>query len=171
MKDLDDVLVKVIALNGNEIVSKVRLQKTFYLLQAYGLLEDLNDLDFEYHHYGPYSSKLARTAEDATAEGKLKTAVRPGYHSEPYTVYLRTGNAPTVLNEHTVEKIRRALDVLKEYSGLVLEVASTIHFLRYTGETNDAVAEVKQRKPIKATDSRIQQAETMLGRLEEALTA
>ena len=167
MKNLNDVVVDVVALNDREIVTKVRFQKTFHLLQAYGFLEDLDDLDFEYHYYGPYSSKLAYAAEDAEAEGKLNTVVRPGFHSEPYTVYLSAGDAPVVLDKYRADMIRRALEVMKGNSGLVLEVASTIRFLHDTGEADDPVTEVKRRKPMKASNHRIQKAKEILDQLKE----
>jgi uncharacterized protein len=43
-------VAELIALNGGEIIGKIRLQKIAYLLEAAGLGIGL---DYDYHHYGP----------------------------------------------------------------------------------------------------------------------
>ena len=171
MKDLGGAVVDVVSLNDREIVTKVRLQKTVHLLQSYGLLSDVEELSFEYHYYGPYSTKLARTAEDLEAEKKLQIKVRQGYHSEPYTVYQSSSGSPMVLGQESAAKIRRALELMKQESSLVLEVASTIRFLRDSDRGKDAVAEVKRLKPKKASADRVRKAERLLKKLEKALAA
>ena len=66
------------------------------------------------------------------------------------------------------ERIRDKLAVMKSYSGLELEVAATIHFLKENGYGGDAVAEVKRRKPLKASEKRVERAEELLRKLELA---
>lgn len=169
MKQLGESLVDIVTLNDQEIATKVRLQKTIYLLHSYGYLEELVDPEFEYHYYGPYSAKLARAADELEATKALKTHIRQGYHSEPYTVYQSDRDAPTVLGQEMAERIRIALRLLREESSLVLEVAATIHFLRNHKSNRDAVGEVKRLKPKKASAHRIRRAERMLQNLEKSI--
>lgn len=171
MKDLGESLVDVVTLNDRKITTKIRLQKTIYLLQASGLLRGVEDPEFEYHYYGPYSAKLARAAEDMLATKKLMTDVCEGYHSEPYTIYHSGRDTPTSLSREMADKIRRALVIMMEESSLVLEVASTIRFLRDSDTDRDAVAEVKRLKPKKASAQRIRKAKKLLEKLEQEFAA
>ena len=167
MKDLGESLVDVVTLNDGKITTKIRLQKTMYLLQASGLLEEVEDPEFEYHYYGPYSAKLARAAEDMVATNVLTTDVYEGYHSEPYTVYRSDRDTPASLSREVAERIRLALVIMMEESSLVLEVASTIRFLRDSGTDRDAVTEVKRLKPKKASAQRIRKAKSLLEKLKQ----
>ena len=60
------------------------------------------------------------------------------------------------------------LKILDNFSGLELEVAATIDFLCREGYGDQAVAEVKRRKPVKASDERIKRAQELLRHLEVA---
>ena len=165
MTELSDAVADVVALYGGRLVTKIRLQKTFYFLDAAGLLPDAGDLGFEYHYYGPYSETLSIAAEDAVAGGKLSTGVVRGYHSEPYTTFESEADRPLALSDDRAEPIRRALAVCRMYSGIELEVASSIHFLRHQGY-DDPVSETRSRKPLKTTDKRIARAKTLIETLE-----
>ena len=56
------LVVGLVALNGGQLVSKIRLQKTVYLLDACGLG---SGLEFDYANFGPYSADLAQAADEA----------------------------------------------------------------------------------------------------------
>ena len=161
MKELSDVVADVVTLNDGELVTRIRLQKTFYFLETAGLLPETDDLGFGYHHYGPYSETLAFAADDAVAEKKLKAGVVRGYHSEPYTKFMSVGKELFVLSDDEAKRIAPALDACRPYSSIELEVASAIHFLGCHGY-DDAVSETKRRKPLKATDKRIAAANRLL---------
>jgi uncharacterized protein YwgA len=61
MADVNTVR-RIVKLNGGRLTGKTRLQKSAYFLESY----DVGfGLEFEYHHYGPYSEELASLAEDA----------------------------------------------------------------------------------------------------------
>jgi uncharacterized protein YwgA len=163
MNDLRDVVADVVALNDGEMITKTRLQKTFYFLQVCGLFED--DLDFEYHYYGPFSFDIARAADDAEVQDKIRTSTRPGYHSEPYTVYSSTVREKPACRSFDADRAREKLDILRDYSGLELEVAATINYLRENGYGDDAVEETKRRKPVKASEKRVERAQELSRRL------
>jgi len=165
MSDLSDLVADVVGLNGGEMVTKIRLQKTFYFLVACGLIED--DLDFEYRYYGPFSVVLARAADDAEAQSKLTSSTQPGFHSEPYTVYRRAVEAQPSGSIDSA-RVGEKLAVMRNYSGLELEVAATIHFLRDNSYGEDAIAETKRRKPVKASEARVERAISLLRGLELA---
>lgn len=73
----EDVVVNLIALHGGRLVGRTRLQKGGYLLHRCGA--DL-DLDFIYHHYGPYTFDLAAGVTDASAQGRVEEERRVGFH-------------------------------------------------------------------------------------------
>lgn len=166
MKELSDVVADTVTLNGGQLVTRIRLQKTFYFLEATGLLPDVGNLGFGYHYYGPYSENLAFAADDAVVENKLKTDVVRGYHSEPYTKFVSERDLPSALSDDEAARVRQVLDVCRRYSSIELEVASSIHFLRRHGHADDAEAETKRRKPLKATDKRIAAANRLLNSLK-----
>lgn len=56
-----DIPGLVAAVPGGELVGKVRLQKTVYLLDQLGLNSGFS---YEYHHYGRYSEELAEQVVD-----------------------------------------------------------------------------------------------------------
>lgn len=60
----DIVAALVAAAPGQKLISRVRLQKTAYLLEQLGLGRGLS---FEYYHYGPYSRDLDNAIGDAEA--------------------------------------------------------------------------------------------------------
>jgi uncharacterized protein YwgA len=160
--DIDDVVVGVVALSGGRVVGKTRLQKEIYFLQRCGLNVGL---DFDYHHFGPYSSELAQATDDAVAFERLNAENRQGYHEVPYTVYTTEEAAPKKLAGSSQGRIEEKLRVMKGYSALELEVAATIDYLREAGYGERAIAEAKTRKPLKATPDRIMRAMQLLREL------
>lgn len=168
MRQLSDMLVEVVKINDNKMVTKIRLQKTLYFLWEMGLLSGVDDPDFEYRHYGPFSEDLAFAADDAIAEEKLATETRFGHHSEPYTIFRTTEKrcAPLTTGEHA--QIRTALHVFRRYTGMEMELASSVHFLHRHGYPGDAaVNETRIRKPLKATEARLERARKLLREIEE----
>src|ERR1700719_1821770 len=125
----DRLVAEVVAAAGGQIIGRVRLQKIFYLLDRIGLE---SGFDYEYHHYGPYSSELAEAVEDATAFGHIDERIgrrsddgvsysifeKPRLASEPYLGALDHGHAAKVLKRMPAEP------------ATVLELAATIDWLR-----------------------------------------
>ena len=70
-----EIVVNLIALYGGELVGRTRLQKQAYLLHRCGGQFQLN---FVYHHYGPYSFDLADGLTDARVEGQIEIEEKPG---------------------------------------------------------------------------------------------
>ena len=167
MSDPIDVVVGLVALNGGQLVSKTRLQKTFYLLEQFGLG---TGFEFDYYHFGPFSAELAGATDDAADMGRLTTEVRPGFHEEPYTVYQSENGPPDRLSRLAAAEVREKLDVLGRYSALELEVAATILYLRENGYGDNARAETMARKPLKATEERVERASQLIQDLGVGIT-
>lgn len=168
MRQLSDMLVEVVKINHGEMVTKIRLQKTMYFLWEMRLLSGVDDPGFEYRHYGPFSEDLAFAADDAVAEGKLATEPRFGRHSEPYTIFKTTEKQRPVLALDEHARIGAALRIFRRYTGMEMELASSVHFLRGHGYPGDAaVNETRIRKPLKATDARLERARKLLREIEE----
>jgi uncharacterized protein len=156
----DDVAVSIVALNGGELVGRTRLQKTAFLLECCGME---SGLEFAYRHYGPFSVELARAWDDAEFDGRLEMVERPGFREMPYTVFTTNEAAPDCLGELSASDVQKRLASMRHYSDVVLEVAATIVYLRDL--TDDPIEEVKIRKPHKATDQRIAQANQLIKEL------
>jgi uncharacterized protein YwgA len=160
--DPETLVVGLVALNGGQLVSKIRLQKTIYLLDACGLG---SGLEFEYAKFGPYSMDLARAADDAVDSQVLGETTRQGYHAVPYSVFSTDGPVPEALGDLSAEVVQGKLELLERYSSLELEIAATVVFLRENGFDEDAIEMAKQLKPLKATDARLERAQELIGNL------
>jgi hypothetical protein len=164
MNDPIEMVASLVALNDGVLVGKVRLQKTFYLLDACGLQ---SGFDYDFHFYGPFSADLSRAADDATALGRLKFEDRFGYHEVPYRVFQASHEAvlPDGLGALSAAEVRKNLELMASYSAAQLEVAASIIFLRENGYRGDPVAETRRRKPATATVDRIAKAQRLIAEL------
>jgi uncharacterized protein YwgA len=158
-----NLLSVVLDLAGGEIVGRVRLQKIFFLLDNLGLD---SGLEYEYHHYGPYSDELADELFDATCSGLVEErhAYRL-YDGARYSVFHLTQSAPGVSGQVgglPRDEAVAFVDLFKDTDATVLELAATIVWLRDHEEVEDWEAELKTRKGSKASDARIQKATSLL---------
>ena len=156
------LVVGLVSLNGGQLVSKIRLQKTNYLLDACGLG---SEFDFDYAKFGPYSVDLARAADEAVDAEVLKEDLKQGYHAIPYSIYSTDEPAPEVLGELSADEVRKKLVLLGDYSSLELEIAATIVFLRENDYGDRAIEMTKQLKPLRATEARLKKAQDLIERL------
>lgn len=159
MIDLSDVVVGMVALNGEMMVGKTRLQKSFFLLERCGMG---SKADFEYHNFGPYSAEVAMATDDAVAAKRLLPEEKPGFHAVPYTLYSTAEPPPKFLGDLPAAEAAKKLKTMEGYSALELEVAATIMYLRDAGFGKKAVQETKLRKPVKATDERTKRAVNLI---------
>jgi uncharacterized protein YwgA len=163
--ELQELLPEIVALNrDHRIVGKTRLQKVFFLLDQCGLNSGAK---YNYHHYGPYSADITDAAEDAVLYGNLTFEERPGFYDIPYGIYEASKQPAQVANRLgslPKETVQEKLNIMSEYSAIELELAATLQFLRAEGFAR-AVEEVKQLKPAKANERRMQHAVELLRRL------
>jgi uncharacterized protein YwgA len=164
MSDSLDIIVGLVALNGGKLVGKTRLQKATYLLDACGLN---SGLDYEYHHFGPYSSDVADAADIAEVLGRLSSEEKPGFHSVPYVTYRTDEEHPLALGDMGATEITDKLSTMDRYSAIVLELAATIHYLEHFEgfSATGAQEEVRARKTAKASAERLSLANELLKKL------
>ena len=158
----EDIVVNLISMHGGELVGRTRLQKQAYLLHRCGANFDVS---FVYHHYGPYSFDLVDGVTDARAEGRVKIKEQIGSYGVPYAIFKLTGEeAPENLGDLSSAEGRTLVGKMRGVSDIVLELAATIVFLREEGgyPGDQAIKETKARKPLKATDQRIDRALALL---------
>ena len=158
--------VNIVQLNGGKIVGKTRLQKTFYFLEIYNLGLGL---DFQYHHYGPYSEELSLAIDDALALKELSLEWKIGTNA-PYAVFSATAQhaeEKSPLNDNRA----KILSVLDNYDSISLELAATADFLSRVGYEADPWSETKIRKSTKATDDKVEKAKRLLSDLQGIVAA
>jgi uncharacterized protein len=153
------------AANG-EIVGKVRLQKTVYLLDQLGMGSGFS---YEYHHYGPYSAELARTIDDWVFFDEIEETVKRRADGVPYSVFSLPGDhrrqQPEMLGNLPFERAGDALELMQVQDATVLELASTIHWLTTVEHVDDWQKELVRRKGVKTKGGRVEKATQLLAAL------
>jgi uncharacterized protein len=161
----DRLVAEVIATAGGQIVGRVRLQKIFYLLDRMGLE---SGFDYEYHHYGPYSSELAEAVEDATAFGQIDERIgRRAYDGVSYSIFENPRvKSETYLGALDRDYAAKVLNRMQAEPATVLELAATIDWLRSQEQVSNWRWELVRRKGAKAERSRVERAERLLRDLD-----
>jgi uncharacterized protein len=167
MTTADRLIADVLAVAGEPIVGRVRLQKIFYLLEQRGLGSGLH---FHYHHYGPYSRELDGALDRAQAmQGVEEKIAYRQVDGMPYSVFsLR--EKPVARHLSAVgglpsEEVRCLVGMMTTRSSTVLELAATIHWLRTTEKVADWKKELGRRKGAKAEKGRMDEAVRLLEEL------
>ncbi|UYN94556.1 MAG: hypothetical protein KIT25_21390 [Enhydrobacter sp.] len=160
----EKLVTEIVTLNADKkLVGKTRLQKTFYLLDQLGMN---SDAEFDYHHYGPYSEDVASAAEMATLLYDFEADERrSGARDVTYVVYSSKEKQPKALGNLSQDRAKAALTSMASVSDVVLELAATMVFLRNNGYEKDFVDEVRERKPLKATEDRLRRAQDLIKEL------
>jgi uncharacterized protein len=151
------LVAEVVRAAGGPVYGRVRLQKMFYLLDRIGLG---SGLDYDYHHYGPYSADLTEEIKDAVAFGFIQeTPTRRVSDGVPYSIFERPnverGASLGRLDWRTSE---RALVRMQAESATVLELAATIDWLKTREDFADWQHELLRRKGAKADKGRVERA-------------
>lgn len=154
-------IAQVLAAANGEIVGRVRLQKIVYLLEQLGLGSGFR---YSYHHYGPYSEDLFVAAQkEEFLEKTITEAISPSNYGGTYSVFkLVNGIQPTHVGCLEADKARESTSKMMKVNSVVLELAATIHWLKEKEHISDWKNELARRKPSKASQSNVEQAETLL---------
>lgn len=160
----EKLVTEIVALNEDKkLVGKTRLQKTFYLLDQLGMN---SGAEFDYHHYGPYSADVASAAEMATLLYDFEAEERhSGARGVSYVAYSSKEEQPKNLGGLPKAQAAAALASMASVSDVVLELAATMVFLQKNGYAKDFVEEVRERKPLKATEDRLDRAQKLIKKL------
>lgn len=154
------LVAQIVALNGGKLIGKTRLQKTVYLLEECGMD---GGFFFDYHNFGPFSVELASATDVAQFSKKIKIREKRGYHDVPYSIFETGEPSPKKLGALTAKSAKSLLKLMDAVTANDLEIAATLHFVNseYDGEV-DADDEVRELKPVKATDERLDRAHSLL---------
>ena len=161
----EEIVVNLIKLHGGELVGRTRLQKEAYLLHRCGANFGLV---FTYHHYGPYSFDLADGLIDAHVEERVEIEERLGSYGIRYAIFRSREDVEMGgnLGDLSSDRGRSLLEKMQGVSDIVLELAATVVYLREEGGYGqESMDETKARKPLKATEERMDQALALLNDL------
>ncbi len=159
----EDIVAAIVSAAGGRLVSRVRLQKTAYLLDQLGLN---SGFDYEYHHYGPYSRDLDNAVLDAWAFDLVDESFgRRESDGARYSIFSLKPDA-NVKDEALGELGRaRAAALIQKFANTnvtVLELAATIDWLWRQEKCRDWRAEVTKRKGAKVQGGRLERAVELL---------
>jgi uncharacterized protein YwgA len=168
MVEREDLVTAVIAVAPERrLTSRVRLQKTVYLLDRFNFD---SGFAFDYHHYGPYSRDLDNAAADAKAfkliEERIEHRVSDG---ASYSAFSTTKEpAPEAFGRLGCDKARDLVGLFARTNVTVLELAATIDWLWRFEKVSDWREEVTRRKNAKIGGGRLQRAIDLLVELSIA---
>jgi len=156
-------LEELLSASGGQVIGRVRLQKTTYLLDALGAK---SGFFFSYHHYGPYSDDLSDFVErNSLAQNSwILEENRTSQSGLGYSSYSLTENVqePPKVGALSIDVVRDVLARLNDSSSTVIELASTIHWLKKREGIEDWADELKARKGAKTEGGRQESAEALL---------
>ncbi len=163
MIEPEEKIAAVVDAAGGKLVSRVRLQKTIYLLDQLGFNSDFG---YEYHHYGPYSRELDIATSDAKALGVVREDIRhrtsDGASYSQFTLL-----EPNSSKEEAFGTLgrTRAAELARKFADThvtVLELAATVDWLWRHERCADWRAEICLRKPLKLGRGRLDRAIDLL---------
>lgn len=150
------IATKIVKDAGGNLVGRTRLQKVAYLMQLAGLLDDLG---FDYRHFGPFSEDLAQGVQIAAALGFVHEEEKRASWGGKYSVYSTLASGDDKTDPSRATFVQRASKI----GAIELELAATAAFL-YAVEgigrvkDGDPWEETAKRKPEKARDGRLGRA-------------
>jgi uncharacterized protein YwgA len=145
---------------GGRISGKTRLQKTTYFLESRGAGYGF---EFDYHYYGPYSEDLTVATLDAAALALIEIVAEPATLGSSYSVFV--AREPQSDRTNATSRLREILGKLAKYDTTSLELAATVDFLTKNGCASDPWEETRRRKPLKASEERLNSARRLLAEL------
>jgi uncharacterized protein YwgA len=162
MREREDVVVAVVAAAPEaRLTSRVRLQKTVYLLDRLGFE---SGFDFDYHHYGPYSRELDNATSDAKAlkliEERTEHRIRDG---AGYSIFKSKSAAkPELYAKAGRQQVRDWIGLFARTNVTVLELAATIDWLLHEEKVPNWRSEIVARKGAKTSGGRLEKAIELL---------
>lgn len=164
MTGVKDIVVEIIALSGNRLVGRTRLQKTVYLLDLCGME---SGAAYYYFNFGPFSDDVANAISDAQFSGEvMESTEHRMIDGAPFSVFTGTKSLSSdKLGKIPIESAKKIIDKLAAAPSVILELAATIHWLYSIEHIVDWRSELRRRKGSKTYGGRAEEA----GRLLEHL--
>ena len=159
----EKLIVSLLYAADKKIIGRIRIQKIVYLLDQLGLN---SGFEFSYHHYGPYSEELSqellfnRVFDESIVETFEKTSFGAEY--SVYTPKIAQRDHPTHVGDLDYDVVKISVGKMKSTTSVVIELASTIHWLKEKEKNTDWETELKKRKASKATSDNIRKAQKLL---------
>jgi uncharacterized protein YwgA len=162
-------LAAVLKISGT-LAGRVRVQKVAYLLQQKGMHE-LADVEFEFHHYGPYSEEVASVlsqAVDANIIVEKTVSFDDEWQRFEYTLSPRGSEYVAMVGEDSMSLIKTVVSETVDQHWRTLELAATVLFFQKRGGLGmtDAMSRSLSMKP--ACHGHEQKAATLLTSLQLA---
>lgn len=161
----EHIVAAILSAAGGEMVGRVRLQKSAYLLEQLGLRSGFS---FDYHHYGPFSRDLDNAVADAKAFGLVGERFEHR-QSDGATYSVFTLKGPPESPRFGKLTAERAQDLVRRFvqtNVTVLELAATIDWLWRVEHYADWHSELTKRKGAKVRNGRLEKAVQLLQELD-----
>jgi uncharacterized protein len=164
MLDREHVVAAVIDAAGGQLIGRVRLQKTIYLLDRLGLN---SGFDYDYHHYGPYS----RDVDNATVDAKAFNLIDEQFEhrrsdGSMYSIFRLKGETKAeAFGQLSPDRAAELIRLLAKTNVTILELAATIDWLWREEHEADWRREIKKRKGLKVQGGRLDKAVQVLHEL------
>ncbi len=145
-----EVAARIVNEAGGRLVGRTRLQKVACLAKLAGLLDDF---DFEYRHYGPFSEALAGSMDIAAGLRLVSEEEHRADWGGWYSVYSATDRTPPSGDDARQHFITEAAKI----GPIALELAATAAYLNRVESlpADQAWSETARRKPEKAAANRL----------------
>ena len=145
-------VLRLLSAYGQEIDTRMRMQKSVYLLKRHGFSE-FSKLRFVYFHYGPYSQQLSDVLQELVAVDLVAEVREEKSPDQTCYSYRLTAEGEKWLKANGVdvpERLASDTDVLRKSHWRSLELASTVLFLlkeRNIDNIDDAFSKALALKP------------------------
>ena len=145
-------VLRLLSAYGREIDTRIRIQKSVYLLKKHGFPE-FSKLRFAYYYYGPYSQQLSDVLQELVAAQLVLEECQEKSADQTRYSYRLTSKGEEWLASNGVdvpERLASDTDVLKRSHWRSLELASTVLFLvreRNILNMDDAFSKALELKP------------------------
>lgn len=162
MNEAGTLLQQLFAAGDGAIVGRIRLQKIAYLMQA---RTGRPGLEFEYYHYGPFSRDLADALDREVGKGAIEESMRDTGFGTSYSAFQWMADTPASTDQVDgipMAEAKALVGKMKATPSVILELAATIHWIKTSEGVDDWKAEIKARKPLKATDANLGRAQRLL---------
>lgn len=144
------VLVGILQESG-KLSGRIRVQKIAYLLQQKGVPE-LGDVEFVYHHYGPFAEDVADVLTGAVRTGivvEKAESFDDEWQRYEYSLGPAGPGYATILQQESIALIKGVVSASKDLHWRILELAATALFLekRDGGDIEGATTRAVALKP------------------------
>lgn len=160
-KQRAETIARLINTAGGQFVGRIKLQKTFYLLQSAGLPTDFG---YEYYHYGPYSETLTDAMNYGIAFGFFNETEKNIGNNCSYSLFSQ--NPASHVKDNLPKEYTQLAKKAATAVSVQLELAVTALYLTQEEHCNNAWEETKDRKRQKSANGQLEKAQQLYHELQ-----